>query len=40
MEFVVEPQALFEGKLGLAFTHKNGKVREEALDLVTTVLNT
>ena len=38
MAEVVEPQALFEKMQG-AFTHKNGKVREEILALLQSALN-
>ena len=38
MEDVVEPQPLFEKMQG-AFTHKNGKVREEILILMQNTLN-
>lgn len=37
-EEVIEPQALFE-KMQAAFTHKNGKVREEILILMQNTLN-
>ena len=37
-EEVVEPQPLFE-KMQSAFTHKNGKVREEILILMQNTLN-
>ncbi len=36
----VEPQLLFEKLSATAFTHKNGKVREETLYLLQNTLNT
>ncbi len=37
-EEVIEPQPLFE-KMSGAFTHKNGKVREEILNLMQNTIN-
>jgi CLIP-associating protein 1/2 len=39
MEDVVEPQIVFEKMAPTAFTHKNGKVREETLYLLQNALN-
>ena len=36
---VIEPQALFEKMQNQAFSHKNGKVREEILILMQNTLN-